>query len=148
MKNEENIQKSGKIAAIMYSYNVLRMKNAVKSQKDFANLLGVNEQTISSALRGRDGYLTDNLMRKISAYMQREYGIDIYNASDITIASGNNVGGDQKILGGGDVEAVVDKLTEEMRLQREQYAAQFERLLNMLEREQSRTEELLKRLQQ
>lgn len=141
MKTTENLSKNDQIAAILYAFNALRLQKVVKTQKDFSRILGINEQTLSSALRGRDGYLTDSLMRKISAQMQAEYGINIYDqqgALNLAGASSVVVEGDQKILG-GDNEKWFTLVSEKDR--------QIDRLLALLEREQESREELIKKLQ-
>lgn len=47
------------------AYNSLRGKGLVHTQKDFANLIGVNPVTLSKALNGDEKYLTANLIAKI-----------------------------------------------------------------------------------
>lgn len=56
-----------KIHFIIDCYSLLRAKGFVKTQGDFANLLGVNQTTISMAKAGKEGYLTDNLVSKVGA---------------------------------------------------------------------------------
>lgn len=150
---KENTLKEPKMAQneqILCVFNYLRYKNLVKTQKDFATFLEMNEQTISAAMRGREGYATARTLSKINEVLQEKCATDIEeicNGMQIINNGTNNVRGDQKILGSQDTEKIVQTLTQEMAAQREQYAAQFERLFNMLEREQSRTAELIKRLQ-
>lgn len=43
----------------------LRMKGVVKTQKDFAELVGIGANNLSSALKGDARYLTDGLARKV-----------------------------------------------------------------------------------
>lgn len=58
-----------KINLLKQAFNALRVKGIIKTQKDFANLLGCNEASISRALKGDDKYLTDGLISKVQAYM-------------------------------------------------------------------------------
>ena len=43
----------------------LRMKGVVRTQKDFAELVGIGANNLSSALKGDSRYLTDGLARKV-----------------------------------------------------------------------------------
>ena len=64
--------KEDKIARITYiveSFNTLRIKGIVKTQGDFASLLGISERSLSAAKNGNDGYLTDNLIEKVKSLM-------------------------------------------------------------------------------
>ena len=58
-----------KIDILTQAFNALRVNGIVKTQKDFANLLGCNEASISRALKGDDKYLTDSLISRVQAYM-------------------------------------------------------------------------------
>lgn len=49
-------------------YNEARMYGLCSSQKEFAELLGMDQSTISNALRGRDGYLTDSIIRRFQTW--------------------------------------------------------------------------------
>lgn len=97
-QNAEKAQKSAIFKKILYAYNTARMLNLVKSQKDFAALLGLSKDTINGALNERDGYLTDRLLETITERML-EHGVDITNGGGTQIAGANFVaGGEQKIL--------------------------------------------------
>ena len=64
--------KEDKIARITYiveSFNTLRIKGIVKTQGDFASLLGISERSLSAAKNGNEGYLTDNLIEKVKSLM-------------------------------------------------------------------------------
>lgn len=148
MKNDKNLPKTAKIGAILYAFNALRMKNIVKTQKDFADLLGINEHTLSAALRGKDRYVTDSLLSKIEEYMQNNHGINIYDqqgALNLAGASSVVVEGDQKILGGDNEKWFT--LVSEKDKQMTEKDRQIDRLLALLEREQESREELIKKLQ-
>ena len=49
-------------------YNEARMQSLCKTQGEFADLLGMNQSTISNALRGNRKYLTPNLIRRIKIW--------------------------------------------------------------------------------
>jgi phage repressor protein C with HTH and peptisase S24 domain len=56
-----------KIALIREVFEHLRFKGVVKSQKEFAKLIGTSENSISRALKGDEAYLTDSLLSKVDA---------------------------------------------------------------------------------
>lgn len=58
-----------KIVLLKQAFNALRVKGIIKTQKDFANLLGCNEASISRALKGDEKYLTDGLLSRVHEYM-------------------------------------------------------------------------------
>ena len=71
MDTQEKIEK---IAYIKDSFNTLRMKGVVKTQGDFAGLLGIAERSLSAAKNGDDRYLTDSLISRIKAVMEQMDG--------------------------------------------------------------------------
>ncbi len=50
---------------LLYMYNASRMANVCHTQKEFANFIGIDVTTLSKAMKGYDGYLTENLQKKI-----------------------------------------------------------------------------------
>lgn len=50
---------------LLYMYNAARMANVCHTQKEFANFIGIDVTTLSKAMKGYDGYLTENLQKKI-----------------------------------------------------------------------------------
>ena len=56
-----------KAERLSMALNTLRSVGAVKTQKDFANLLGYNEANISRALKGDPKYLTSALLERAEA---------------------------------------------------------------------------------
>ena len=56
-----------KAERLSMALNTLRSVGAVKTQKDFANLLGYNEANISRALKGDTKYLTSALLERAEA---------------------------------------------------------------------------------
>lgn len=49
-------------------FNEARARGLCKNQKEFAQLLGMDQSTISNALQGREKYLTDSLVRRVRAW--------------------------------------------------------------------------------
>lgn len=49
------------------AFEYLRFRGIVKSQKDFAKLIGTSENSLSRALKGDEAYLTNSLMTKTEA---------------------------------------------------------------------------------
>ena len=56
-----------KVERLTMALNTLRSVGTVKTQKDFANLLGYNEANISRALKGDPKYLTSALLERAEA---------------------------------------------------------------------------------
>lgn len=133
MKKDDLECRNAQINEILGAFYKLRAQNAVKSQRDFARLVGVSEQTLSAALRGRDRYMTDSLYEKVKTALQ-DFSIEIKDISDL---SGLSAGGDiiiedksQKNLPAQDenVPRLLDMLSDR--------DAQINRLLTLLENEQ------------
>ena len=61
------MEKTEKIALIVDAYNQLRVRGIVKTQGDFAQLLGVSQNSLSGAKHGDDRYLTDSLIERVRA---------------------------------------------------------------------------------
>lgn len=57
MGNEEIVRRA---------FNILKVRGIIHSQRDFANLLDVNEGTVSKALKGKEKYLTESFANKVS----------------------------------------------------------------------------------
>lgn len=49
-------------------YNEARMKGLCRTQAEFAELLGMHQSTISNAMKGKDRYLTDSIMRRFESW--------------------------------------------------------------------------------
>ena len=69
-------EKIERIAYIKDSFNTLRMKGIIKTQGDFANLLGIAERSLSAAKCGDERYLTDSLIARIKGVMEKTNGGD------------------------------------------------------------------------
>lgn len=53
---------------IIRIYNEARLRGLCHTQGEFAQLLGMNQSTISNALKGDEKYLTDNFIRRVKAW--------------------------------------------------------------------------------
>ena len=65
-----------KIAYIKDTFSTLRAKGIVKTQGDFASLLGIAERSLSAAKNGDERYLTDSLIEKIKGLINQLDGGD------------------------------------------------------------------------
>ena len=63
-----------RVDIINEAFRRLRFAGIAKSQREFARLLDVNEATISKALKGDAGYLSDIMMSRINALMVDKFG--------------------------------------------------------------------------
>lgn len=54
-----------KLALLKEAFENLRFQGVIKSQKDFAQLVGTSENSLSRALKGDEAYLTDKLISKV-----------------------------------------------------------------------------------
>lgn len=60
-----------KIAYLNRIYSLARARGLCKKQGEFAALLGMNASTISGAMQGKERYLTDNFLRRVSVWAQQ-----------------------------------------------------------------------------
>lgn len=141
MKTQEELRKD-----LDCAYKAAAEQAGIESWNKLAEYLGIPYPTIYRIINGK-GTITESMVRRICTELALK-GIKIENSPIAFANTGitNNGSGNQKILDGSASE-IVKTLTAEMAAQREQYASQMERLLTMLEREQSTREELIKRLQ-
>ena len=72
-----------RVEIINEAFKRLRFSGIAKSQREFAKLLDVNEATISKALKGDEGYLSDIMMSRINALMKEKFG-DVPNWDELT----------------------------------------------------------------
>lgn len=56
-----------KLQYLQEAFEYLRFRKIVKSQKEFAKLIGTSENSLSRALKGDESYLTPNLMTKVES---------------------------------------------------------------------------------
>ena len=61
------MEKKEKIAILRDAYEQSRALGKVKSQREFAAILDINEANLSRALKGNEQYLTPNLISKVKA---------------------------------------------------------------------------------
>ena len=59
-----------KLEYLLTTFNSLRAKGVVKTQKDFAKMVGVSEAQMSKALKGDPSNLSDNLIGRVQSAMQ------------------------------------------------------------------------------
>ena len=132
MKNDEKPDKTTQMNAILYAFYALKAKKVVKSQRDFARLVGVHEQSLSAAMRGQDQYLTESLVRKIEEFAT-EHEIDIWQPAGFIIQGD---GGRAHI--GSETSVNTDNSEQVTRLlgMLDERDAQISRLLTLLENEQ------------
>lgn len=85
------MEKADKIRIITNSFNDLRARKIVKTQKDFAGLLDINPKSLSSAKTGDERYCTDSLVSKIQGLM-KEYdrSVSITNSPGTNVVNGDN----------------------------------------------------------
>ena len=123
-----------KDAYLTAAYNGL-----VENKKEFAKALGISPNTLSSSILGRDGYATERLAYKAEQWL-RERGIMVDARDNATINGGGSADNlsdnAQKNFIGQDSTEIVRTLTTEMAAQREQYGAQIDRLLGIIEKMQ------------
>lgn len=56
-----------KVEKVRFAFENLRTHGIVKTQGDFAKLIGINPTNLSKILNGNEAYLTDNLMSKVKS---------------------------------------------------------------------------------
>ena len=56
-----------KVEALKEVFENLRFRGIIKSQKEFAKLIGTSENSLSRALKGDEAYLTESLLSKVDA---------------------------------------------------------------------------------
>lgn len=85
------MEREQKIRIIKDSFETLRARKIVKTQGDFANLLGISAKSLSAAKNGVDGYCTDSLISKIQGLMaEQERSLSISNSPNAVAISGDN----------------------------------------------------------
>lgn len=80
-----------KTRIIKDSFETLRARRIVKTQGDFAELLGISAKSLSAAKNGVDGYCTDSLISKIQGLM-KEYdrSVSVTNSPGSNVVNGDN----------------------------------------------------------
>lgn len=59
-----------KLTTIKEAFEFLRYRKIVKTQKEFAELVGIAPNNLSRAMNGNEAYLTDNLVSKVEAIVK------------------------------------------------------------------------------
>lgn len=91
MEKSWKMEKTEQRAAIQYAFNTLKARGVIKSQKQFAHLLGVSEQTISYAFNDKGRSLNESLVRKITDFMFDNYSIDIFTPAANIFMTGDAI---------------------------------------------------------
>lgn len=129
-------------ARLNAAYESALSAGRINNMQDFADLICKNRSFVASMIGGSTA-VSQKTIEQVETIFEKE-GIQIEQTTGTQF---NNTGvnnGEQK--NGVDPSEIVRTLTNEMAAQREQYAAQFEKLFNMLEREQNTREQLLQRI--
>lgn len=82
-----------KIQQLKVIFEDLRYHGAIKTQKDFAALLGINEGNLSKALKGDERYLTDSLLSKAAAASRNIPEDDAATGSSVIVLPASARGG-------------------------------------------------------
>lgn len=69
------------------AFNTLRDRGFIRSQRDFASLMDLNESTISKALKGDERYLTNSMMSRLEWVMERKAEISGYVSTQLSMPS-------------------------------------------------------------
>ena len=140
MEKPTKFDKNAQIGAILYAFNALKAKNIVKTQKDFADIIGVSANTLSAAIRGQGRYLNETLMRKIEDKMREDFNIDIYSSASQFFVTGDAISApsapaDSSIkIDNENMSRLLDMLADRDK--------QINRLLTLLENEQAKNANL------
>lgn len=59
-----------KLTIIKEAFEFLRYRKIVKTQKEFAEIVGIAPNNLSRAMNGNEAYLTDNLVSKVEAIVK------------------------------------------------------------------------------
>lgn len=58
---------------LIFVFEQSRAAGLVKTQKDFAAILGINRAGLSAAINGNETYLTDNLLKKVNKFYEENF---------------------------------------------------------------------------
>lgn len=109
MNNQEYLQTA---------LDAAKRSGKVHTTKDFAELVGVDRATISSALNGNEKYLSDKLVQRVARIM--EYNGIVVIANGGGDAAGRDMQKNFDTITNPDVKEIVQTLVSEMAVQREQ----------------------------
>lgn len=86
-----NMNTTDKYTMLNDAYEKALSMGLVKNKSEFADLVGVNRSGLSCALNGSEKYLTDSLIAKVSAAMNRELTrVTISQSPHSNVATGNS----------------------------------------------------------
>lgn len=78
----------------LMAFNYLRQEGIITSQKDLVEMMGTNKATISSALNGREGYLTDRFIYKFNNSVNNIFDITwLLTGNGTMLVNGDMPGG-------------------------------------------------------
>lgn len=125
------------------AYDFLRSRGVVHTQKDVASIMEATQQNVSAALKGKEGVLTDNFLRRFNLAFGDPFNIDwLINGNGEMLAHpiSQNAKGDNntQIAGNGNNVnmSTIDKALDEISEQRKLVAKsqeQIDRLLSIIE---------------
>lgn len=98
--------------------NSARLNHLCRSQKEFADLVGVSRSAMSSAINGVEAYLTDNLIFKVQLFA-KDNGLEETKAAMVQQSQGPGVFIPEE------TRAMFENMTETIRIQA-QMLAQFQ----------------------
>lgn len=102
-------------------FDLARIHHLCRSQKEFADLVGVSRSALSSALNGVEAYLTDNLLFKVQLFA-KDHGLEPTKAALAQQPQGPGVFIPEE------TRAMFDNMAETIRIQAQmllQYQAGF-----------------------
>lgn len=82
----------------MMAFNWLRQEGIITSQKDLVDMMDSNKATISSALNGREGYLTDNFIYKFNAAVGNRFDLRWLLTGDGTMFANGDTQSDVPVV--------------------------------------------------
>lgn len=92
----KKVTENPEIREIWGIYNAFRAKNVVKTQKEFAEKLGINPNTLAGAFNEREGVNVENVLQKAREFSS-QYDQTTEGNNSPNLATGDNYG-EQKIL--------------------------------------------------
>lgn len=116
------------------------MAGLCKTRLDFANFIGINEQSLSKAMNGDERYLTDKLFEKIDKKLA-EKGVAITTAENV---GGDNLQG-ENLQNRVNSDEIISRFLDEIAAQRK-LTEEAQRLTAEAQRQQAVAQEQLNKL--
>lgn len=115
------------------AYDAARQSGLAHSVTDFANLIGVDRSTMSSALNGSERNATDKLVQRVEKILKLNI-IVVTNGGDVVgIVTDKSVGIQKNFNQSPEKNAPsIERLLDEMKAQRESYTEQIAQLLKII----------------